>query len=43
MQFPDPVTSNLSAGPNKLIDEGAQPLWNGFQIIESLIYTSIKL
>ena len=34
---PGPVTSALSAGPNKLIDEGAQPLWNGFQIIESLV------
>ena len=34
---PGLVTSPLSAGPNKLIDEGAQPLWNGFQIIESLV------
>ncbi len=33
---PGPITSRLSEGPHKLIDEGAQPLWNGFQIIESL-------
>jgi len=33
---PGSVTSHLSAGPNRLIDEGAQPLWNGFQIIESI-------
>ena len=34
---PGAVTSILSEGPNRLIDEGAQPLWNGFQIIDSLI------
>ncbi|MCZ2258802.1 DNA-processing protein DprA [Sporosarcina sp. G11-34] len=33
---PGLVTSLLSAGPHKLIDEGAQPLWSGFQIIEAL-------
>jgi DNA processing protein len=32
---PGPVTSHLSAGPNRLLDEGAQPLWNGFQIVGS--------
>lgn len=36
---PGSVTSELSAGPNRLIDEGAQPLWNGFQIVESLVFT----
>ena len=34
---PGSVTSDLSAGPNRLIDEGAQPLWNGYQIVESLV------
>lgn len=34
---PGAVTSILSEGPNKLIDEGAQPLWNGFQIVGSFI------
>lgn len=34
---PGPITSNLSVGPNRLIDEGAQPLWSGFQITEPLI------
>lgn len=34
---PGAVTSPLSEGPNKLIDEGAQPLWNGFQVVGSLI------
>ncbi len=34
---PGPITSHLSAGPNKLLDEGAKPVWNGFQIVESLI------
>jgi DNA processing protein len=33
---PGPITSMLSAGPNKLLDEGAKPVWNGFQIVESL-------
>ena len=36
---PGPVTSRLSDGPNKLIDEGAQPLWNWYQIVESLVLT----
>lgn len=35
---PGPVTSLLSAGPNRLIDEGARPVWNGFQIVESLVF-----
>ncbi len=35
---PGPITSLLSAGPNRLIDEGAKPLWNGFQIVESLVF-----
>lgn len=34
---PGSVTSVLSEGPNRLIDEGAQPLWNGFQVIDSLV------
>lgn len=34
---PGPITSSLSEGPNKLIDEGAQPLWSGFQVVGSLI------
>ncbi|MFJ7933127.1 DNA-processing protein DprA [Sporosarcina sp. NPDC096371] len=33
---PGPITSELSAGPNKLLDEGAKPVWNGFQIVETL-------
>ena len=34
---PGPITSTLSTGPNKLIDEGARPVWNGFQVIGSLV------
>ncbi|WP_342512618.1 DNA-processing protein DprA [Sporosarcina sp. FSL K6-1522] len=34
---PGPITSPLSAGPNKLLDEGAKLVWSGFQVIESLI------
>ena len=34
---PGPITSILSAGPNKLLDEGAKPVWNGFQIVESFV------
>ncbi|WP_203246212.1 DNA-processing protein DprA [Sporosarcina beigongshangi] len=34
---PGPITSRLSIGPNKLLDEGAKPIWNGFQIVESLV------
>lgn len=33
---PGAIDSPLSAGPNKLLDEGAKPLWSGFQIIDSL-------
>ena len=35
---PGPITSSLSAGPNKLLDEGAKPVWNGFQIVGSLVF-----
>lgn len=35
---PGPITSLLSVGPNSLLDEGASPLWNGFQIVESLVF-----
>lgn len=35
---PGPITSALSIGPNRLIDEGAQPLWSGFQITEKLVF-----
>jgi DNA processing protein len=34
---PGSVMSSLSEGPNKLIDEGARPLWNGFQVVGSLL------
>lgn len=33
---PGSVTSTLSEGPNRLIDEGAKPLWNGYQVISIL-------
>ena len=33
---PGAIDSPLSAGPNKLLNEGAKPLWSGFQIIDSL-------
>lgn len=33
---PGPITSLLSEGPNKLINEGATPLWNGFQVVGNL-------
>ena len=33
---PGSVTSSLSEGPNRLIDEGAQPLWNGFQVVGAM-------
>jgi DNA processing protein len=36
---PGPITSLLSVGPNKLLDEGAKPVWNGFQIVESLVFS----
>lgn len=32
---PGPITSSLSLGPNKLIEQGAKPIWNGFQVIEN--------
>ncbi|MDW0115746.1 DNA-processing protein DprA [Sporosarcina thermotolerans] len=31
---PGPITSSLSLGPNKLIVQGAKPIWNGFQVFE---------
>ncbi|WP_432354956.1 DNA-processing protein DprA [Sporosarcina sp. A2] len=34
---PGPIDSALSLGPNKLLDEGARPIWSGFQIIDSLV------
>ncbi|MFS0574240.1 DNA-processing protein DprA [Sporosarcina sp. 179-K 3D1 HS] len=34
---PGPITSALSLGPNRLLHEGAQPLWNGFQVVGSLV------
>lgn len=33
---PGPITSPLSAGPNKLIGEGAEPLSHGFQVVSRL-------
>lgn len=33
---PGAIDSPLSAGPNRLLDEGAKPLWSGYQIIDSL-------
>ncbi len=33
---PGPVTSYLSLGPNRLINEGATPIWCGYQIVERL-------
>ncbi|MGN7386829.1 DNA-processing protein DprA [Sporosarcina sp. SAFN-015] len=32
---PGPITSSLSLGPNKLIEQGAKPIWNGFQALEN--------
>lgn len=34
---PGPITSPLSTGPNKLLEEGAKPVWNGFQIVGTLV------
>ena len=34
---PGAIDSPLSAGPNKLLDEGAKPLWSGYQIVDSLL------
>ncbi|MER1998900.1 MAG: DNA-processing protein DprA [Lysinibacillus sp.] len=39
---PGPITSPLSNGTNKLIREGAIPVWNGYQIIEELQRLSIN-
>ncbi|KXH79967.1 DNA-processing protein DprA [Sporosarcina sp. HYO08] len=36
---PGSILSPLSIGPNKLINEGAEPIWNGYQIIESLSFS----
>lgn len=33
---PGPITSPLSIGPNKLIEQGAKPIWNGFQAMENI-------
>lgn len=33
---PGPITSKQSEGTNKLIREGAIPVWNGYQIVEEL-------
>ena len=33
---PGPITSQLSMGTNKLLQEGAIPIWNGTQIVEEL-------
>jgi len=33
---PGPITSQLSMGTNKLIQDGAMPVWNGYQIVESI-------
>lgn len=39
---PGPITSVLSAGTNKLIKEGAIPVWNGYQITQELQLFQIK-
>ena len=39
---PGPITSPLSNGTNKLIKEGAIPVWNGYQILEELQRLSIN-
>lgn len=33
---PGPITSKLSEGTNLLLQEGATPVWNGYQIVEAL-------
>lgn len=33
---PGPITSEQSMGTNRLLQEGAMPVWNGHQIVESL-------
>ncbi|WP_432359361.1 DNA-processing protein DprA [Sporosarcina sp. UB5] len=35
---PGPITSTLSLGPNKLIEQGAKPIWSGFQAIENSLF-----
>lgn len=35
---PGPITSTLSLGPNKLIEQGAKPIWNGFQALENGLF-----
>lgn len=35
---PGPITSTLSLGPNKLIEQGAKPIWNGFQALENHLF-----
>lgn len=39
---PGPITSNESTGTNKLLREGAIPIWNGQQIIDELQMFQIK-
>lgn len=39
---PGPITSTLSQGTNRLIKEGAIPVWNGYQILEEMHYASRK-
>lgn len=34
---PGPITSLLSIGPNKLIEQGAKPIWNGYQAVENIL------
>lgn len=35
---PGAITSTLSIGPNKLIEQGAKPIWNGFQAFETGLF-----
>lgn len=35
---PGPIHSPLSIGPNKLIEEGAKPIWNGFQALGTELF-----
>ncbi|WP_332648437.1 DNA-processing protein DprA [Lysinibacillus sp. 54212] len=39
---PGPITSNESTGTNKLLREGAIPIWNGQQIIDEMQMFQIK-
>lgn len=34
---PGPIDSSLSLGPNQLINEGAQPIWSGYQIVKKFV------